>query len=256
MRLLDRLDRELGDGAGLIAIFDYDGTLTPLVSTPEAAVLAPSVRATLGRLARSDRARLAILSGRGLSDLKARVALEDVVYGGCHGLEIDGRHLRFRHPRARTSGIAATRRELANALPALPGARLEYKGLSLTLHYRGVRPERWPHVEQIAASVLRRRRDLTAIQGHRIFDFMPRVGWNKGQAARWMVRRMAPTLPRGRVVVLYVGDDTTDESAFTALRDRALTIRVGTCPTAAQYHVRGVRDVQALLRRMASALAA
>ena len=37
---------------------------------------------------------------------------------------------------------------------------------------------------------------------------------------------------------------------------RALTIRVGTCPTAAQYHVRGVREVQTLLRRMASALAA
>ncbi len=243
MRLLDRLDRELGEGAGLIAIFDYDGTLTPLVSTPEAAVLAPSVRATLARLARSDRVRLAILSGRGLSDLRARVALDDVVYGGCHGLEISGRHLRFRHPRAR-------------ALPLLPGARLEFKGLSLTLHYRGVRPERWPYVEEIAAAVLRRRRNLTVIQGHRIFDFMPRVGWDKGRAARWMVKRMAPTLPNGRVVVLYVGDDTTDESAFTALRGRALTIRVGSCPTAAHYQVRGVRDVQALLRRMASALAA
>jgi len=256
VRLLDRLDRELGDGAGLIAIFDYDGTLTPLVPTPEAAVLAPSVRATLRRLAGSERARLAILSGRGLSDLRSRVALKDVVYGGCHGLEIAGRHLRFRHPRARASGIAATRRELTLALPTLPGARLEFKGLSLTLHYRGVRPERWPHVEAIAASVLRRRRDLTAIPGHRIFDFMPRVGWDKGQAARWMVKRMAPTLPNGRVVVLYAGDDTTDESVFTALRGKALTIRVGACPTAAHYQVRGVRDVQALLRRMASALAA
>jgi trehalose 6-phosphate phosphatase len=256
VRLLDRLDRELGDGAGLVAIFDYDGTLTPLVSTPEAAVLAPSVRATLRRLAASDRARLAILSGRGLADLRRRVALKGVVYGGCHGLEISGRQLRFRHPRARASGIAATRRELADALPELPGARLEFKGLALTLHYRAVRPERWPEVEQIAASVLRRRRDLTAIQGHRIFDFMPRVGWNKGQAARWMVKRMASTLPNGRAVVLYAGDDTTDESAFTALRGRALTIRVGTSPTAAHYTVRGVRDVQVLLRWMAGALAA
>ena len=42
MRLLDRLDRELGEGAGLVVIFDYDGTLTPLVSSPGAAFLAPS----------------------------------------------------------------------------------------------------------------------------------------------------------------------------------------------------------------------
>ena len=51
MRLLDRLDQELGDGAGLVAILDYDGTLTPLVASPGAATLAPSVRGTLARLA-------------------------------------------------------------------------------------------------------------------------------------------------------------------------------------------------------------
>src|SRR5207249_10535375 len=116
--LLDRRGAGVGEGAGLIAIFDYDGTLTPLVATPEAAVLAPSVRATLGRLAGSERARLAILSGRGLSDLKARVALDGVVYGGCHGLEIAGRHPRLRHPRARSPGVAATPRRRTDALPA------------------------------------------------------------------------------------------------------------------------------------------
>ncbi len=100
MRLFDRLDRELGDGASLVAILDYDGTLTPLVASPGAATLAPSVRGTLARLAGCERTRLAILSGRGLADLRARVALEDVVYGGCHGLEIAGRDLHFRHPRA------------------------------------------------------------------------------------------------------------------------------------------------------------
>src|SRR5439155_693454 len=84
------------------------------------AVLAPSVRATLARLAGSRRARLAILSGRGLADLRARVALNGVVYGGCHGLEIAGRRLRFRHPRAHRSGVAATDRALAAVLPSGP----------------------------------------------------------------------------------------------------------------------------------------
>jgi len=65
VRLLDRLDRESGKAPRLIAIFDYDGTLTPLVPTPEAAVLAPSVRATLDGWPAARRARLAILSGRG-----------------------------------------------------------------------------------------------------------------------------------------------------------------------------------------------
>jgi trehalose-phosphatase len=254
VRLLDRLDRELGEGAGLIAILDYDGTLTPLVSSPAAAVLAPSVRATLARLAESDRARLAILSGRGLADLRARVALDNVVYGGCHGLEITGRQLHFRHPRAKRSGVAAMERALTAALPSVPGARLECKGLAVSLHYRHVVPSRRPAVRKIAEQMLRRRPDLTLVAGHLVFDFIPRVGWHKGTAARWMVSRLVRTLPARRAVIVYAGDDASDEMAFATLRGRALTIHVGTRPSAAEYRVRGVREVQALLHRMVAAL--
>jgi trehalose-phosphatase len=254
MRLLDRLDQELGDGAGLVAILDYDGTLTPLVASPGAATLAPSVRGTLARLAECERARLAILSGRGLADLRARVALEDVVYGGCHGLEIVGRDLHFRHPRAHRSCLTATRRALVAALPSIPGARLEWKGLAVSLHYRRVSPGRRLDVRKVADRILRRG-GLTLVPGHAVFDFVPRVGWNKGRAARWIASQMKRTLPARRAVVLYAGDDTTDESAFVALRGRAVTICVGTKPTAAEYRVRGVREIHALLRRMASTMA-
>ena len=254
MRLLDRLDQELGDGAGLVVITDYDGTLTPLVSTPGAAVLAPSVRATLARLARAERARLAILSGRGLADLRARVALEGVVYGGCHGLEITGRRLHFRHPRAHRAGVTATERALAAVLPSVPGALLECKGLAVSLHYRHVVPARRPAVREIAEQILSRRPDLTLVKGHLVYDFLPRVGWHKGTAARWMVSRMVRTLPARRAVIVYAGDDASDEMAFEALRDRALTIHVGAKPTAAEYRVRSVRDVQKLLHRLASAV--
>jgi trehalose-phosphatase len=255
VRLLNRLDRELGDGASLVAILDYDGTLTPLVATPGQARLAPSVRETLARLAEGERTRLAILSGRGLADLRARVALPDVVYGGCHGLEIAGRHLRFRHPGARPSCLTATRRALIASLPSIPGARLEWKGLAVSLHYRRVAPETRPRVKAIAARIVRDR-GLALVPGHEVFDFVPRVGWNKGRAARWIARRMARTLPTGRRVVVSTSDEKKHESAFEALRGRAVTICVGTKPTAAEYRVAGVREVQALLRRMASAMTA
>jgi len=254
VRLLDRLDRELGDGAGLIVILDYDGTLTPLVSSPSAAFLAPAVRANLARLASSERARLAILSGRGLDDLRARVALDNVLYGGCHGLEIAGRRLRFRHPLAQRAGVAATERALAAALPSMPGALLERKGLVVSLHYRHVKPSQRAAVRDAVDQVVSRRPDLMLIAGHLVFDFLPRVGWHKGTAACWMVSRLARTLPARRAVIVYAGDDASDEMAFAALRDRALTIHVGSRPTAAEYRVRGVREVQALLQRMASTL--
>jgi len=253
-RLLTRLERELACGAGLVAILDYDGTLTPIVPSPQAAVLAPSVRTTLERLATSDRARLAILSGRALADVRARVALDDVIYGGCHGLEIRGGGLAFRHPGVRATSLVTARRTLAAAADAIPGSRVEFKGLAVSLHYRRVAPSRRGAVRELVTRVLRGVPGLALIAGREVFDFVPRVRWSKGEAARWIVHRAGRTLPRGSRVVLYAGDDATDEAAFAALKGRALTVRVGNGPSAANYRVRDIREMQAVLRRLAVAL--
>jgi len=131
---------------------------------------------------------------------------------------------------------------------------LECKGLAVSLHYRHVAPSRRRAVKKIVEQVLSRRPDLALVAGNLVYDFLPRVGWHKGTAARWMVSQLVPTLPARRAVVVYAGDDASDEMAFAALRDRALTIHVGARPTAAEYRVRSVRDVQALLHRLASAV--
>src|SRR5678815_3831800 len=89
----------VGDGL-ILLMTDYDGTLTPIVDDPADAILAVQTREDLARLARSPRARVAVISGRGIEDLRARVALDDVIYAGCHGLEIEGPNLLFRHPDA------------------------------------------------------------------------------------------------------------------------------------------------------------
>lgn len=237
-----------------MVILDYDGTLTSIVPSPRAASLAPSVRATLARLAGCERARLAILSGRALADVRARVAVDDVIYGGCHGLEIEGRGLSFRHPRIRASRIVAARRALAAGAAAIPGAHVEFKGLAVSLHYRHVAPSEFDGVRALAAGVLRRVPGLALIPGHEVFDFVPRVGWDKGRAARWIARHAGRALRPGSPAVLYAGDDATDEAAFAALKGRALTVRVGEGPSAAACRVRDVGEMQALLRRVAREL--
>lgn len=247
-RLLARLERELGRGAGLVAILDYDGTLTPIVTSPRGAALAPSVRATLARLAARERARLAILSGRALRDVRARVGVDDVIYGGCHGLEIEGGGLRFRHPRARASRVAAARRALAAGASSIPGAGVEFKGLAVSLQYRRVPATHHKDVRVLAARVGRRLPGLAIIPGNRVYDFVPRVTWNKGAAARWIARRVGPALGPGHPIVLYAGDDATDETAFVALSASGVTVHVGAGPTAAEYALRGVGELHALLR--------
>ncbi len=238
-----------------MAVLDYDGTLTPIVASPRAARLAPSVRATLARLAANEHVRLAILSGRALRDVRARVGLDDVVYGGCHGLEIQGAGLRFRHPGAHGARVAAARRQLAAGAARIPGAIVEWKGLAVSLHYRRVLPSRRAEARALVARVARSMPDLRVITGHAVVDFVPRVRWSKGEAARWIIRRVRPSLGCGAPVLVYAGDDTTDETAFAALRRRGVTVRVGAGASRAGYRVRGVREIHALLRGLVRALA-
>lgn len=243
-------------GAGCVLILDYDGTLTPIVASPDAATLAPSLRQTLRQLAANSKTRLAILSGRSLLDISARVGLKNVVYGGCHGLEIEGAGFRFRHPtaRARAVRVRMAARVLTRQLHRFPGAFLERKGMTVSLHYRKVPRRRRGDLVNLATRVRRQVPGLTLLPGKDVWEFVPRVDWGKGQAALWIARRLARTLRPHRVVILYAGDDATDEAAFAALKGRGATVRVGARRGRAEYAVKNVSGIHVLLRWIARAI--
>src|SRR5215831_1467386 len=77
-------------GQQLAVFLDYDGTLTPIVSHPEKAVLSDSMRQTLQALAM--RASVAIRSGRDLNDIRRGVGIDTIIYGGSHGFDVAGPH--------------------------------------------------------------------------------------------------------------------------------------------------------------------
>lgn len=235
-------------------ILDYDGTLTPIVADPAAARLAAATRAVLGRLARHGGVRLVVLSGRSLADLRHRVGVPGAVYGGCHGLEIAGRGLRFVHPGARAGAGAVRRaaRALGRGARTIPGALVEDKRFAVSLHYRRVPRARRPAALALAAAVRRSVPGLAVIVGKDVHEFLPRIGWDKGRAARWIVRRLRPTLPAAArpPLLVFAGDDTTDEAAFAALRPRGVTVRVGARPGGAAYRVGDAGTLRAVLRRI------
>ena len=86
---LEHVDEITASGTRRLAVFlDYDGTLTPIVAHPEDAVLHDRMREIVERLAR--RCPVAVISGRDLADVRARVAIDDIVYAGSHGFDIAG----------------------------------------------------------------------------------------------------------------------------------------------------------------------
>ena len=236
------------DDRPLAFLADFDGTLAGFADDPDAVMVPAAVKASLTRLTRQS-ALVGIISGRSLNDIKARVGIEGLVYAGNHGLEIAGPGWSWTHPAAAHArgAVAACSQRLRDALRHVPGAWVEDKGLTATVHYR-LTPHRFVH--RVSAAV---REDIARLPagtlavhpGKHILEIRPDVPWNKGTAVRWILGRvLGPSAPE-QACVIYAGDDRTDEDVFEALPEPAVTIKVGAhvLPTAARYSLRGADDI-------------
>ncbi len=136
-RVLDRLRLRR-----ISLLLDFDGTITPIRRRPELAVLSDSTRRLLASLAAAPKVSVCIVTGRSLRDIRARAKVKGVSYVGNHGLEIWHDNRLWVHP-----GVDGKKRELkaisrklkaAAKRMGAPGVLVEDKGLSLSVHYRGV----------------------------------------------------------------------------------------------------------------------
>ena len=114
----EALSHIIADTSHILLLSDYDGTLTPIVSRPEEAVLSPEVRAKLRALADKSAFTIGIISGRSLAEIQVMVGLRGIYYSGNHGFEIAGPSLKFTNPAAETARteIKTLARQLANKL--------------------------------------------------------------------------------------------------------------------------------------------
>ena len=137
VNLPPELDAALVAVAGrrpLLVASDYDGVLARLRDDPAAAVPEPGIGDLLARLAAVDGVTVALVSGRGVDDLRTTSGLSGPFHWvGSHGAEFDG-------PLA--PELAARRDALVDAVrplvEATPAARLEVKPASVAVHVRQV----------------------------------------------------------------------------------------------------------------------
>jgi len=237
--------------AGAVAVgLDFDGTLTPLRERPEVVELDPSTRDVLRRLAAVPGVTVAVVSGRALADLAARLAVPGAILVGNHGFErrLPGGPARLVLGGADLEAVRAAARALAAAAAGVPGVWVKDKGPTLALHYRQVAPElREGLCAAVRVAAARLPPTVRVDEGHRVFDIRPATpAVTKGTAFREVLAEAG--VPAG-AMVWYVGDDVTDEDAFAALPADAVTVRVGDPGglSAARY---GVADPAEVVRRL------
>ncbi len=234
---------------------DYDGTLTPIVSQPEDALLADGMRRVLRELA--GLCTVAIVSGRDRADVEPLVALEGLVYAGSHGFDIQGpTGLRMEHEggRACLPALERAETELRSVLEAIKGARVERKRFAIANHYRNVAQTDVPKVERVVRDVAARHPTLRISHGKKVFELRPDIDWDKGRAVLWLLQTL--DLEDSRTLPFYLGDDVTDEDAFLALSDCGVGVLVGSPSylTHATYSLRDTDEVRQFLERMVRTL--
>jgi trehalose-phosphatase len=235
---------------GLVLFLDFDGTLAPIALRPSLAELPVSTRDVLQTLASLAGIKLAIVSGRSLQDLRSRVGISNVIYAGNHGLEIEGMGLAFEQPAAveLCPAIRDLTAKISAAAATLQGIDVEPKGLTTSVHYRRAPPR----IQAAIDELLRRlipvddpRIELR--EGKMVLEIRPKTSWDKGHAVRWIRERLG----QAEALPIVLGDDMTDENAFTAFDD-AITICVDPRrPTAARYTLESPDDVRAFLAWLA-----
>jgi trehalose 6-phosphate phosphatase len=233
---------DVGRRRPLLVASDYDGVLAPLVGDPSAAVPLPGVAGALARLAAADGVTVALVSGRGVADLRAVSGLEGPYrWIGSHGAEYDGP----------LSGELAARRDalagrLAPLAAAVPGVRLEVKPASVAVHVRQL-------TDRVAAArLLEQARaaadpSLTLKPGKEVLELAV-TDADKGTA----LMRLRDDL--AAVATVYLGDDRTDEDAFRVLSPSDLAVKVGEGETAARYRVADPAAAVLLFETLADAL--
>ncbi|HKP43997.1 trehalose-phosphatase [Mycobacterium sp.] len=256
---LDSYGQLIGVVAGRkpLVCLDFDGTLSEIVSDPDAATLVDGAAKALEHLAAQ--CPVAILSGRDLADIRDRVGLPGIWYAGSHGFELIGPDGSHHHNDAASAAVPVLERvatELRKELGEIPGARVEHKRYAVAVHYRNAPPA---SVGEIIAATHRhgQRHGLRVTGGRKVVELRPDIDWDKGTALEWIREQIDLT---GRVLPIYVGDDLTDEDAFDAIRFDGVGVVVrhdedGGRPTSAQFNLNSPGEVCEFLRRGANWMA-
>jgi trehalose 6-phosphate phosphatase len=199
------------EAPGSVAIFtDIDGTLAPIVPTPDMSEVPDELKELLGRL--SERYLLvAGISGRKTEDALDLVGLADVVYFGNHGFEIlrDGEVEVTPEALPYLEKVQELENNARQELAPL-GAFVEEKGITASIHYRNAPPE----VGEKSVDFVKRegeRLGLRITVGRGVVEARPPIRADKGTAVRALVEEYRPER------AMFLGDDTTDLDAFREL---------------------------------------
>jgi len=231
-----------------LIFLDYDGTLTPIVATPDLAIISDDMKETVQKL--TEQYKVSIVSGRATDDVRKKVKIDGIFYAGSHGFEIvspDGSVKYNDEAQKIRPMIDEVHAKLSEKVKNIKGALVEHVKYTISSHYRLVSDEDFPKVKQAVEETLEAYPDLRKTEGKKVFEIRPKIDWHKGKAVDWILKVLE--FQEDKHVPIYIGDDTTDEDAFRALKGKGFGILVAKEPRASEatYVIKDTDEVKQVL---------
>lgn len=228
MQALDQLLNKIKTGNKALLIFDYDGTLVPIVEKPELAILDKETRELLEKLANQDLIKIALVSGRDIKTLQelSGITNENILIYGLHGGEILKNGKIYTNVSDSYSAVIENLKNAISDLNQLAGIYIEDKKYSISVHYRLANEEN----TQVAVNKFKKAIKDQGIflesdsqeknknqcifrfqEGKKVIELLPN-SFNKGTAVESLVADYPDYCPT------YFGDDKTDIFAFNEIK--------------------------------------
>lgn len=234
-----------------LLLLDFDGTLAPIAKTPREAKISPETKKLLRQLSEKKDVYLAIISGRKLDDIKEKVGLPDIIYGGNHGLEgeIFGEKYSYPIPDKMLRNLGTIKEQLDKIAAKFNGVLVEDKELTLSFHYRSAEEQQMPEIALLINGALQpfvSNKSVSVMIGKKVIDISPNVTWNKGCFADLIVKKIS-AITKTYPEVIIIGDDKTDEDIFRKVSG-GITIKVGeNLQSTAKYSLKDTKEVMKFL---------
>ena len=245
-----QIERRIRRSPQLAFFTDFDGTLVRIQRNPRNVRLSPRIRRLLAGL-KDAGVTVGIASGRAIDDVRARAGLGGIWYVGAHGFFL-------RDPENRKFSLLSSREQgrmkdvihaLAVQVRGLVGIELEPKDASVAVHYRGA-SKRTRELAWEKISRLMKRGQLHLLSGKRVWEILPNSKVNKWTGIQFALKRAARRGGARRPLLIFVGDDATDERVFE--RINGIGVVVGRKrKTAAAFYLRSPAEVGRFLEKVA-----
>lgn len=227
---IDNVKELISRKSFIILFLDFDGTISPIVSSPEKAKINPKIKELLKEFSKSSKVSPVIISGRSLEDLQQKIYSKVVSLAANHGLEwvLDGKYEHVSLKPQYLHSLKSVKLLAKNLKKLFPKIIIEDKKLSIALHYRSLDNRQTVNLKSQFKEIIKKYTDtnlLEVIYGKKVFDIRPAISWTKGNLAKLIVSNITANKGKNSLIIC-IGDDETDEDMFKKF-EKEITIRVG-----------------------------